>query len=120
MSTMTERVAADDAVSFPMIPLALLRAGESGRVGEVVGAGGLASASGAPRPPSSRSSGRNGSVGRSGRGRSALKARSTEHEARTVVLIGNPNTGKSTLFGALSGTRQRVGNYPGVTVEKKL
>jgi ferrous iron transport protein B len=49
-----------------------------------------------------------------------LKARSTEHEARTVALIGNPNTGKSTLFGALSGARQRVGNYPGVTVEKKL
>lgn len=38
----------------------------------------------------------------------------------TVALIGNPNTGKSTLFGALSGIRQRVGNYPGVTVEKTL
>src|SRR5581483_11315132 len=38
----------------------------------------------------------------------------------TVALIGNPNTGKSTLFGALSGVSQRVGNYPGVTVEKKL
>jgi ferrous iron transport protein B len=38
----------------------------------------------------------------------------------TVALIGNPNTGKSTLFSALSGTRQRVGNYPGVTVEKKV
>ncbi|CAN5878867.1 ferrous iron transport protein B [soil metagenome] len=38
----------------------------------------------------------------------------------TVALIGNPNTGKSTLFGALAGSRQRVGNYPGVTVEKKL
>ena len=37
-----------------------------------------------------------------------------------MALIGNPNTGKSTLFGALSGVRQRVGNYPGVTVEKKL
>jgi ferrous iron transport protein B len=34
-------------------------------------------------------------------------------------LIGNPNTGKSTLFTALAGVRQRVGNYPGVTVEKK-
>ncbi len=37
----------------------------------------------------------------------------------TVALVGNPNTGKSTLFNALSGARQRVGNYPGVTVEKK-
>ena len=37
-----------------------------------------------------------------------------------VALIGNPNTGKSTLFGGLSGLRQRVGNYPGVTVEKKI
>src|SRR5689334_12943917 len=47
-------------------------------------------------------------------------ARSTENQPRTVALVGNPNTGKSTLFGALSGARQRVGNYPGVTVEKKL
>src|SRR5262245_44630913 len=38
----------------------------------------------------------------------------------TAALIGNPNTGKSTLFSALAGVRQRVGNYPGVTVEKKL
>jgi ferrous iron transport protein B len=37
-----------------------------------------------------------------------------------VALVGNPNTGKSTLFNALAGVRQRVGNYPGVTVEKKL
>ena len=37
----------------------------------------------------------------------------------TVALLGNPNTGKSTLFNALCGVRQRVGNYPGVTVEKK-
>jgi ferrous iron transport protein B len=36
-----------------------------------------------------------------------------------VALIGNPNTGKSTLFNALSGGRVRTGNYPGVTVEKK-
>ena len=38
----------------------------------------------------------------------------------TIALIGNPNTGKSTLFSALAGIAQRVGNYPGVTVEKKL
>jgi ferrous iron transport protein B len=37
----------------------------------------------------------------------------------TVALVGNPNTGKSTLFNALSGLRQHIGNYPGVTVEMK-
>ena len=36
-----------------------------------------------------------------------------------VAIIGNPNTGKTTLFNALTGLRQRVGNYPGVTVSKK-
>src|SRR5688500_9785356 len=45
---------------------------------------------------------------------------SVEKRAATVALIGNPNTGKSTLFNALCGMRQRVGNYPGVTVEKKI
>jgi ferrous iron transport protein B len=40
--------------------------------------------------------------------------------APVVVTIGNPNTGKSTVFNALTGLRQRVGNYPGVTVEKTL
>src|SRR5690606_34240283 len=48
-----------------------------------------------------------------------LMAIVTDAQTRTVALIGNPNTGKSTLFGALSGVQQRVGNYPGVTVEKK-
>ena len=37
----------------------------------------------------------------------------------TVALAGNPNSGKSTIFNALTGARQHVGNYPGVTVEKK-
>jgi ferrous iron transport protein B len=36
-----------------------------------------------------------------------------------VALVGNPNTGKTTLFNALAGMNQRVGNYPGVTVETK-
>ena len=39
---------------------------------------------------------------------------------RTVAIAGNPNSGKSTLFNALTGLRQKVGNYPGVTVEKKV
>ena len=37
----------------------------------------------------------------------------------TVGVVGNPNCGKSTLFNALTGARQQVGNWPGVTVEKK-
>lgn len=37
-----------------------------------------------------------------------------------MALVGNPNTGKSTLFNVLAGVHQRVGNYPGVTVEKKI
>ena len=38
---------------------------------------------------------------------------------RTIALAGNPNAGKTTVFNALTGMRQKVGNYPGVTVEKK-
>src|SRR5436305_1103234 len=42
-------------------------------------------------------------------------------QARTlaVALAGHPNSGKTTLFNALTGLRQKVANYPGVTVEKK-
>lgn len=37
----------------------------------------------------------------------------------TIALAGNPNSGKTTVFNAITGARQHVGNYPGVTVEKK-
>lgn len=39
-------------------------------------------------------------------------------ERPTVAFVGNPNAGKTSLFNALTGSRQKVGNYPGVTVEK--
>lgn len=37
-----------------------------------------------------------------------------------LALVGNPNSGKSSLFNALTGNRQKVGNYPGVTVERRV
>ncbi len=43
----------------------------------------------------------------------------TASRVRSVALVGNPNTGKSTLFNALTGYRQRVANYPGTTVERR-
>lgn len=46
--------------------------------------------------------------------------RTNASKVRTVAIAGNPNSGKSTLFNALTGMRQKVGNYPGVTVEKKV
>ena len=38
---------------------------------------------------------------------------------KTIALLGQPNSGKSTLFNGLTGSRQHVGNWPGKTVERK-
>src|SRR5687768_15648752 len=50
---------------------------------------------------------------------SATAATKPVVDTRRIALAGNPNAGKTTLFNALTGMRQKVGNYPGVTVEKK-
>ena len=42
-----------------------------------------------------------------------------ENKQLRIALAGNPNSGKTTIFNSLTGTRQKVGNWPGVTVEKK-
>ena len=47
------------------------------------------------------------------------KAFKVEDKLR-LILVGNPNSGKSTLFNSLTGLNQRIGNFPGVTVEKKM
>lgn len=50
---------------------------------------------------------------------SAARTLNSDTTTITVALAGNPNCGKTTLFNALTGLRQKVANYPGVTVEKK-
>ncbi len=47
-------------------------------------------------------------------------ARTSPGRQRIVAVVGPPNSGKSTLFNRLTGLRQKVANYPGVTVEKRL
>ena len=42
----------------------------------------------------------------------------TQTYTPVVALVGNPNSGKSSVFNRLTGSNQKVGNYPGVTVEK--
>lgn len=48
----------------------------------------------------------------------AVSGDSMPHSTPVIAVIGNPNTGKSTLFNALTGLRQKTANYPGVTVER--
>lgn len=42
------------------------------------------------------------------------------HKAKTIAIIGNPNVGKSSIFNQLTGLKQKVGNYPGITVDKTV
>jgi len=49
-----------------------------------------------------------------------VHAARTAGDFRTIALIGPPNSGKSTLFNRLTGLRQKVANYPGVTVEQRM
>ncbi len=48
-----------------------------------------------------------------------MSAKKATTEGMVYALVGNPNCGKTTLFNALTGMRQKVGNYPGVTIERK-
>lgn len=50
----------------------------------------------------------------------SAKRRESGRKHLTIALAGNPNVGKTSLFNAITGARQHVGNWPGVTVEKKL
>jgi len=44
---------------------------------------------------------------------------SSPNKAPIIAIIGNPNCGKSTLFNAITGVKQKTGNWPGVTVERR-
>ncbi len=47
------------------------------------------------------------------------KSKPVKKKLSNIVLIGNPNSGKTSLFNQLTGLRQKIGNYPGITVDKK-
>ncbi len=49
-----------------------------------------------------------------------LSSNRAERNRATIVVVGNPNVGKSTVFNALTGLRQKIANYPGVTVERRV
>lgn len=49
----------------------------------------------------------------------AAKDQSKNQSTPRIAIIGNPNVGKSTIFNYLTGLNQKIGNYPGVTVDKK-
>jgi len=53
-------------------------------------------------------------------GRRSVSDTNQEIERPGIVIIGNPNTGKTTLFNALTGESARVGNYPGITIERRV
>jgi len=50
---------------------------------------------------------------------STASSRTLQTRALTVAVVGNPNSGKTTLFNALTGANARIGNYPGITVERR-
>jgi len=49
----------------------------------------------------------------------APKMSTVANTVLNIALVGNPNSGKTSLFNSLTGLNQKVGNFPGVTVDKK-
>ncbi|MEZ4995568.1 MAG: FeoB small GTPase domain-containing protein, partial [Saprospiraceae bacterium] len=48
-----------------------------------------------------------------------VKENAKQQTTATIALLGNPNCGKSSLFNQFTGLNQKIGNFPGVTVDKK-